>query len=117
MVTGTKGITGTCCLSCEAKRSRKRTGARVGNRSSSFSVSTSRRRPVATCRFHSVAGYNSGMPVPLLDLRAQHAHIRDEVVAAIMGVVDSQLFILGEPVAQLEEEVASLSRTKYAIGC
>ena len=57
------------------------------------------------------------MPVPLLDLRAQHSHIRDEVVAAMMGVVDSQLFILGEPVVQLEEEVARLSRTKYAIGC
>src|ERR671923_213384 len=57
------------------------------------------------------------MPVPLLDLRAQHATIRDEVVAAMMGVVDAQLFILGEPVARLEQEVAKLSRTKHAIGC
>lgn len=57
------------------------------------------------------------MPVPLLDLKAQHAAIRDEVVAAMMGVVDSQLFILGEPVAKLEEDVATLSRTKHAIGC
>ena len=57
------------------------------------------------------------MPVPLLDLRAQHADIRDEVVAAVMGVVDSQLFILGEPVVKLEEDVAKLSRTKHAIGC
>ena len=46
------------------------------------------------------------MPVPLLDLRAQHATIRDEVVAAMMQVVDDQLFILGEPVEQLEREVA-----------
>jgi dTDP-4-amino-4,6-dideoxygalactose transaminase len=57
------------------------------------------------------------MPVPLLDLRAQHAHIRDEVVAAMMAVVDSQLFILGEPVVKLEQDVARLSRTKHAIGC
>src|SRR5512132_48452 len=57
------------------------------------------------------------MPVPLLDLRAQHAHIRDEVVAAMMDVVDSQSFILGEPVAKLEGDVAKLSRTKHAIGC
>src|SRR5512132_4585021 len=57
------------------------------------------------------------MPVPLLDLRAQHAHIRDEVVAAMMDVVDSQSFILGEPVAKLEEDIAALSRTKHAIGC
>src|SRR5262245_5750127 len=57
------------------------------------------------------------MPVPLLDLRAQHAAIRDDVVAALMGVVDSQLFILGQPVEQLEAAIAELSRTKYAIGC
>jgi dTDP-4-amino-4,6-dideoxygalactose transaminase len=57
------------------------------------------------------------MPVPLLDLRAQHATIKDEVVRAMMRVVDDQLFILGEPVERLENAVAALSRTKYAIGC
>ena len=57
------------------------------------------------------------MPVPLLDLRAQHAAIRDEVVSALMGIVDSQLFILGAPVERLEQEVAALSQTKYAVGC
>ena len=57
------------------------------------------------------------MSVPLLDLRAQHAAIREEVVAALLDVVDSQLFILGEPVKQLEREVAALSHTKFAIGC
>ena len=53
----------------------------------------------------------------MLDLRAQHATIRDEVVAKMMDVVDAQLFILGEPVTRLEEEVAALSKTKHAIGC
>jgi len=57
------------------------------------------------------------MPVPLLDLRAQHAAIRDEVVSAVMGVVDSQLFILGPAVEALEHQVAEISRTKFAIGC
>lgn len=57
------------------------------------------------------------MPVPLLDLKAQHAGIRDEVVAAMMDVVDAQTFILGEPVAKLEAEVATLSRTRHAIAC
>jgi dTDP-4-amino-4,6-dideoxygalactose transaminase len=57
------------------------------------------------------------MPVPLLDLKAQHATIRDDVVAAAMGVVDSQLFILGEAVATLERSVAALSHTRHAIGC
>jgi dTDP-4-amino-4,6-dideoxygalactose transaminase len=57
------------------------------------------------------------MPVPLLDLRAQHAAIRDEVLPKLTSLVDSQLFILGAPVEQLEREVAELSRSKYAVGC
>jgi dTDP-4-amino-4,6-dideoxygalactose transaminase len=57
------------------------------------------------------------MPVPLLDLKAQHATIRDEVVAAMMRVVDDQTFILGAAVEQLEADVAALSHTRHAIGC
>jgi dTDP-4-amino-4,6-dideoxygalactose transaminase len=57
------------------------------------------------------------MPVPLLDLRAQHATIREDVIAAMMEVVDAQAFILGEPVAALEREVAALSHVRHAIGC
>jgi len=57
------------------------------------------------------------MPVPLLDLRAQHALIKDEVVSAMMRVVDDQLFILGAPVQRLEEAVAQLCQTAHAIGC
>jgi dTDP-4-amino-4,6-dideoxygalactose transaminase len=57
------------------------------------------------------------MPVPLLDLKAQHATIREAVLAAMLPVVDDQAFILGKPVAQLEADVAALSRTKYAVGC
>ncbi len=57
------------------------------------------------------------MSVPLLDLKAQHATIRDDVVAAMMKVVDAQTFILGDAVSQLEAEVAALSHAKHAIGC
>jgi dTDP-4-amino-4,6-dideoxygalactose transaminase len=57
------------------------------------------------------------MPVPLLDLRAQHAAIRPDILPALEALVDSQLFILGAPVEQLEKEVAALSHTKYAVGC
>lgn len=57
------------------------------------------------------------MPVPLLDLKAQHAQIKDQVLAALHRVVDEQYFILGPAVAELEREVAALSRTKHAIGC
>jgi dTDP-4-amino-4,6-dideoxygalactose transaminase len=57
------------------------------------------------------------MSVPLLDLRAQHANIRDAVVEKMMKVVDAQAFILGAPVEELERQVAELSHTKYAVGC
>ena len=57
------------------------------------------------------------MSVPLLDLKAQHATIRDDVVDAMMKVVDAQTFILGDAVTQLEQQVAELSHTKHAIGC
>jgi dTDP-4-amino-4,6-dideoxygalactose transaminase len=35
----------------------------------------------------------------------------------MMRVVDDQAFILGPPVGQLEQAVAELSNTKFAIGC
>jgi len=54
--------------------------------------------------------------VPLLDLRAQHAAIRDEVMARVLGVVESQQFILGEPVKDLEDRVAALSAARFGIG-
>jgi dTDP-4-amino-4,6-dideoxygalactose transaminase len=57
------------------------------------------------------------MAVPLLDLKAQHATIREDVVAAMMAVVDAQTFILGDPVGKLECDIAGLSHTKYAVGC
>ena len=57
------------------------------------------------------------MAVPLLDLKAQHATIKDEVITALMDVVSQQSFILGEPVGKLECELAGLSHTKYAVGC
>ena len=57
------------------------------------------------------------MPVPLLDLRAQHAAIREEVVSAMLAVVERQTFILGDSVAELEQSVARLSNTKHAVGC
>ena len=57
------------------------------------------------------------MPVPLLDLKAQHATIKDDVVAAMLRVVDDQSFILGPAVEKLEQAVAALSHVRHAIGC
>jgi dTDP-4-amino-4,6-dideoxygalactose transaminase len=55
--------------------------------------------------------------VPLLDLVAQYDGIKDEVLRAMMTVVERQGFIMGPEVAQLESEVARLSNARHAIGC
>ncbi len=55
--------------------------------------------------------------IPLLDLRAQHARIREEVLAEVIRVIDSQRFILGEDVAKLEQEVAAYSNAAFGVGC
>ena len=57
------------------------------------------------------------MNVPLLDLVAQYRSIKDEVLAAVMAVIERQAFIMGAEVPQLEQAVATLSRTKHAIAC
>jgi dTDP-4-amino-4,6-dideoxygalactose transaminase len=56
------------------------------------------------------------MHIPLLDLKAQYATIRDEIKPAIDEVLESQLFILGEKVVKLEEAVAKYSGSKFAVG-
>lgn len=56
------------------------------------------------------------MKVPLLDLKAQYATIRDEVLAAIAEVLESQICIGGPKVAELEQKIAAISDCKYAVG-
>lgn len=55
--------------------------------------------------------------VPLLDLKAQYLALRDEIDAAIAGVLDSQRFIMGPEVEALEREVAAYAGTSYAVAC
>ena len=57
------------------------------------------------------------MQVPFLDFAAQLAPIRDEVLAAIARVIDSQKFILGEEVRRVEERLAEYCGARFAIGC
>ncbi len=54
--------------------------------------------------------------VPLLDLKAQYAQIRDEVIPVIESVCASQQFILGEHVRGLEEEIARYGGSAFGIG-
>ena len=59
----------------------------------------------------------SSLRVPLLDLQAQHATIREEVLAEVTRVIDAQSFILGPEVERLEQACRSYCGTAHAIGC
>ncbi len=56
------------------------------------------------------------MKVPLLDLRENLAPMRDEIVAAVTGVIDSTRYILGPEVEAFEKEVASYCGAAGGVG-
>ena len=56
------------------------------------------------------------MNVPLLDLKAQYATIKDEVLAAVSEVLETQVCIGGPKVTELEKQVAAISDCKFAVG-
>jgi len=56
------------------------------------------------------------MNVPLLDLKAQYITIKDEILDAVSGVLESQKCIGGPKVVELEEKVAAVSGCKLAVG-
>ena len=55
------------------------------------------------------------MKIPLLDLQAQYRPIRDEILAAMTRVADSQRFIMGPEIDALEQELAALLGIRHAI--
>jgi len=55
--------------------------------------------------------------VPLLDLVAQYRAIKDEVLPALQAVVESQHFVMGPSVPQLESAIAQLARARHGIAC
>ncbi len=56
------------------------------------------------------------MNVPMLDLKAQYASIREEIRKVIDDVCDSQYFINGPKVAAFEQNVAEYCGVRYAVG-
>ncbi len=54
-------------------------------------------------------------PVPLLDLQAQYAPLREELLAVITRVCDSQRFIMGPEITGLERELAALIGVTHAV--
>jgi len=54
---------------------------------------------------------------PFLDLKAEYAAMKAEIRAAVDNVLESQQFIMGPPVRELEAEIAALVGCRFALGC
>jgi len=57
------------------------------------------------------------VPVPLLDLKAQHETLRDEIEPVVREVIESQWFIMGPKVESFEQAVGDYLGVTHAIGC
>lgn len=56
------------------------------------------------------------MEVPLLDLKEQYEDIQEEILLATKEIFDSQRFILGPKVEELEKRIAGYCQCDYAVG-
>jgi dTDP-4-amino-4,6-dideoxygalactose transaminase len=56
------------------------------------------------------------MEIPMVDLRLQYQNLKDEIDKAILGVLGSGQFILGENVKEFEKELAEYCNVRHAIG-
>ena len=59
---------------------------------------------------------DSSITVPMLDLKAQFAAIKDEVMSGVGRVFDTQGFILGPEVTAAEKELADYTGAAFALG-
>src|SRR5262245_7399566 len=55
------------------------------------------------------------LKVPLLDLQAQYRPLRDDILAAMTRVTDSQRFIMGPEIDALERELEAMLQVRHAI--
>lgn len=55
--------------------------------------------------------------IPMIDLTAQHAAIKSELLAGLSGLLDSGRFVLGAPVEAFESDLAKLCGLPFAVGC
>ncbi|MGA9812950.1 MAG: DegT/DnrJ/EryC1/StrS family aminotransferase, partial [Terriglobales bacterium] len=53
---------------------------------------------------------------PFLDLKAEYATMKEEIGTAVERVLESQQFIMGPEVRQLEAEIAAFIGSRFALG-
>lgn len=79
---------------------------------------------VSRSKFHSSSKVPAGPAhfeedtsmIPFVDLKAQYLSIKEEIDAAILGVLDSTQFVLGKEVAAFEELFAAYTQTSHVMG-
>ena len=54
---------------------------------------------------------------PFLDLKAEYATMKEDIRAAVDRVLESQQFIMGPEVRELEAEIAAFIGSRFAIAC
>jgi dTDP-4-amino-4,6-dideoxygalactose transaminase len=54
--------------------------------------------------------------IPLVDLKAQHRTVAEDVTAGLARVIENTAFILGKDVAEFEAAFAQFSRVKHCVG-
>lgn len=64
-----------------------------------------------------VAHKEKAVPLQFLDLGQQFEEIRDEIIPAVMSVLETQRFILGPEVEHLEAEIADYLGCRFAVAC
>ncbi|MBN2964839.1 DegT/DnrJ/EryC1/StrS family aminotransferase [Sulfurospirillum sp. T05] len=57
------------------------------------------------------------MKLPFIDLKSQYEAHKDEINQAVLNVLDSTQFIMGQEVKTLEETLAHFCGTKHALAC
>jgi len=55
-------------------------------------------------------------PIPIVDLKREFSEIRSEIKGAIVRVLESQWFVLGNEVEEFEREFSHYIGAKYAVG-
>lgn len=53
--------------------------------------------------------------IPFVDLKAQYTSIKEEINSAVLNVLESTQFILGDEVANLEKEFSGYCGADYGI--
>ncbi len=58
----------------------------------------------------------NNISIPMLDLKAQHEPIKEEIKTALKEILDSGQFVLGRNVTSFEQEIAAYYGVKHAVG-